>query len=143
VLNRNAIVALKMTSVERIMEYTALPSESLYQGTKQADEKWPQRGDIVFDNVSFSYDKSLPDVLRELTFRIGDGEKVGIVGRTGAGKSSLIQTLFRMAEPSGTILLDGVNIRELSLNQLRSRMSIIPVSARIVNRTHNRIIDSQ
>jgi ABC-type multidrug transport system fused ATPase/permease subunit len=125
-----------MTSVERIMEYTALPSENLYEGSQKADEKWPQRGDIVFENVSFSYDKSLPDVLRELTFRISDGEKVGIVGRTGAGKSSLIQTLFRMAEPTGNVLIDGVNIKELSLNELRSKLAIIPVSIGVVSAEH-------
>jgi ABC-type multidrug transport system fused ATPase/permease subunit len=125
---------VQMTSVERIMEYASLPSEAAppdepkQDSKKKPDEKWPQRGEIVFDNVSFSYDnKSLPPVLDGLSFRIEAGEKVGIVGRTGAGKSSLIQTLFRMAEPTGDILIDGVNTRELSLSALRSGLSIIPV----------------
>jgi len=88
---------------------------------------WPSRGEIIFDNVSFSYDENLPDVLRELSFKINPGEKIGIVGRTGAGKSSIIQTLFRMAEPSGNIFIDNINIKDIDLKELRSKISIIPV----------------
>ena len=109
-----------MTSVERAFEYVSLPSEdkSDLKSTEKSSKKpfttpedWPQSGEILFDNVSFSYDKNLPNVLRSLSFRINAGEKIGIVGRTGAGKSSIIQTLFRMAEPDGTLLIDNVNIR--------------------------------
>ena len=90
-------------------------------------KEWPTKGEIIFDNVSFSYDENLPDVLKELSFKINPGEKIGIVGRTGAGKSSIIQTLFRMAEPSGNILIDDINIKDIDLNELRSKISIIPV----------------
>ena len=90
-------------------------------------KEWPTKGEIIFDNVSFSYDENLPDVLKELSFKINPGEKIGIVGRTGAGKSSIIQTLFRMAEPSGIILIDNINIKDIDLNELRSKISIIPV----------------
>jgi ATP-binding cassette subfamily C (CFTR/MRP) protein 4 len=90
-------------------------------------KEWPTKGEIVFDNVSFSYDENLPDVLKELSFKINPGEKIGIVGRTGAGKSSIIQTLFRMAEPSGNIFIDNINIQDIDLNELRSKISIIPV----------------
>jgi ATP-binding cassette subfamily C (CFTR/MRP) protein 4 len=118
---------LKMTAVERVLEYTVLPSEPLETGSKKPDQDWPRTGEIVFENVSYSYDKDLPAVLKDLSFRINSGEKIGIVGRTGAGKSSIVQTLFRMAEPNGSILIDGVNIKDLSLHDLRFKISIIPV----------------
>lgn len=116
-----------MTAVERVIEYTELPSEPLNEGKKKPPSNWPSAGEIVYDNVSFSYDKNLPTVLNDLSFHILPGEKIGIVGRTGAGKSSIIQTLFRMAEPNGTILIDGIDIKEISLKDLRSSLSIIPV----------------
>lgn len=116
-----------MTAVERVIEYTELPSEPLNEGHKKPPSDWPTAGEILFDDVSFRYDKSLPFVLNNLSFRIYPGEKIGILGRTGAGKSSIIQTLFRMAQPHGTILIDNVNIKELSLKDLRSNLSIIPV----------------
>ena len=115
-----------MTSVERILEYVDLSSEHLSKGDKEPAKDWPQRGEIYFNDVSFAYDKSLPNVLHNLTFKINAGEKIGIVGRTGAGKSSIIQTLFRMAEPDGSILIDDVDIKEISLHDLRKRISIIP-----------------
>ena len=117
---------IKMTSVERIMEYVDLPSEHTKKESKELAKDWPQRGEIYFKDVSFAYDKSLPNVLHNLTFKINAGEKIGVVGRTGAGKSSIIQTLFRMAEPEGSILIDDVDIKEIALHDLRKRISIIP-----------------
>lgn len=116
-----------MTAVERVIEYTELPSEPLNEGSKKPPRGWPSSGEIAYEDVSFRYDKNLPLVLNDLSFRIQPGEKIGIVGRTGAGKSSIIQTLFRMAQPHGTILIDDVDIKELSLKDLRSNLSIIPV----------------
>ena len=117
-----------MTAVERVLEYTDLPMEPLNEGKRRPpDDNWPSTGEIVYEDVYFRYDKSLPPVLNELSFRIYPGEKVGIVGRTGAGKSSIIQSLFRMAEPDGTILIDDVETKDLSLKDLRSKLSIIPV----------------
>ena len=117
-----------MTSVERILEYTELDKEPLDNGRIKAEKEWPEKGEIKFENVSFSYAKNLPAVLKDLSFEIKAGEKVGIVGRTGAGKSSIIQTLFRIAEPNGTVLIDNVDIKQLSLHELRSALSIIPVN---------------
>ena len=155
-----------MTSVERLLEYVALPSEETLKpeqnkkqqvkpsigidsNNKDNDDddddgekektnlsvqqrhpgnEWPQNGEIQFESVSFRYDPSLPFVLQDVSFRIEAGEKVGIVGRTGAGKSSIIQTLFRMAQPNGCIRIDGVNICKIELKHLRSKISIIPVS---------------
>ena len=117
-----------MTAVERIFEYIKLDVEKLEEGEKKPSRDWPQRGQVIFQNVTFKYERNLPAVLKNLSFRIESGEKIGIVGRTGAGKSSIVQTLFRMAEPEGEIFIDDVNIKEISLHDLRKKLSIIPVS---------------
>ena len=127
-----------MTSVERIVEYVSVPSEQEKIEDDDASRKklglrykplkeWPPHGQITFENVAFSYDRNLPDTLKELNFTIRAGEKIGIVGRTGAGKSTIIQALFRMAEPTGSIIIDQVNIKDIGLSDLRSKISIIPV----------------
>jgi ABC-type multidrug transport system fused ATPase/permease subunit len=116
-----------MTSVERILEYHALPEETLNAAKNEIEHDWPKSGEIQFQNVSFKYEVESKDALKELCFNIYPNEKIGIVGRTGAGKSSIVQALFRMAEPSGEILIDRVNIKDLSLHDLRSRLSFIPV----------------
>nr|QNH67886.1 ATP-binding cassette transporter subfamily C member 4 X3 [Brachionus rotundiformis] len=115
-----------MTSVERVLEYSELETEPLDKGDRKPPTGWPSNGEITFDNVSFRYDKNLSYVLNDMNIKINAGEKIGIVGRTGAGKSSIIQTLFRMAEPDGYLYIDDINIKELSLHDLRSKLSIIP-----------------
>ncbi|RLN98500.1 hypothetical protein BBJ28_00026315, partial [Nothophytophthora sp. Chile5] len=91
--------------------------------------EWPQHGSIQFDNVVFNYKEGGAPVLKGLSFDIKSDEKIGIVGRTGAGKSSLTMALFRINElVSGRILIDGVDIATMPLHTLRSRMSIIPQS---------------
>lgn len=117
-----------MTSVERVIEYSEMDSETLNNGKTKPPEYWPSTGEIDYENVSFSYDKdNLSLVLNDLSFCIKAGEKVGIVGRTGAGKSSIFQALLRMSEPNGVIRIDGIDSKQLSLKDLRSRLSIIPV----------------
>jgi ATP-binding cassette subfamily C (CFTR/MRP) protein 4 len=116
-----------MTSIERIMEYTNLKSEPLDMGKIKPPSNWPNKGHISFQNVSLSYDKNLPNVLKNVSANIDPSEKIGIVGRTGAGKSSFFQTIFRMYEPTGNILIDGINIKDLSLKDLRTKLTIIPV----------------
>ena len=74
-----------MTAVERIQEYTTLPSEPLETGEVKPPDSWPANGAISFKDVSFSYAENLPDVLHNLTFEINSNEKIGIIGRTGAG----------------------------------------------------------
>jgi ATP-binding cassette subfamily C (CFTR/MRP) protein 4 len=128
-VRQSAEVENLMTSVERVDEYAQLQQEGLNNSelvkvTPPAD--WPQNGEIVFENVSFAYDDNLPPVLKNVSFRIEANEKVGIVGRTGAGKSTIFQTLFRMAEPDGNVFIDGLNIKQISLKDLRSKISIIP-----------------
>lgn len=114
-----------MTSLERIKEYMDIESEN--KENNKLTSVWPKEGEIEFKNVSLRYDPTLPIVLDNLTFKINPGEKIGIVGRTGAGKSSLIQALFRISEPEGDILIDRVSTRTLDLNDLRNNLSIIPV----------------
>merc|ERR1712012_49796 len=90
-------------------------------------ESWPREGKIELQDYSTRYREGLDLVLRQVSATIQGGERVGIVGRTGAGKSSLTLALFRLIEPaSGRILIDGVDISELGLHRLRSRLTIIP-----------------
>ena len=91
-------------------------------------DSWPEQGQVEFDDVSFAYDDHLPKVLKNVSFQIHPGEKVGIVGRTGSGKSTVFQALLRVSEPTGFVVIDGINIKDMSLNDLRSKISIIPVS---------------
>jgi len=86
---------------------------------------WPAAGEIEFRNVNLAYkDEDL--VLKNLSFKINAREKIGIVGRTGAGKSSIVAALFRLTEARGHILIDGVTISTIGLHDLRKGMSIIP-----------------
>ncbi|KAF7996691.1 hypothetical protein HCN44_002337 [Aphidius gifuensis] len=117
-----------MTSVERVCEFTNLESEPPLDSLpdKKPKEEWPESGKIEFKNVNMSYDPEEAPVLKNLNFTIGAKEKVGIVGRTGAGKSSLISALFRLAYIDGKIEIDGIDTGEIGLHDLRSKISIIP-----------------
>ncbi|XP_067134882.1 ATP-binding cassette sub-family C member 4-like isoform X1 [Centruroides vittatus] len=118
----------QMNSVKRILKYSKLKSEASYDSSpeKRPPSNWPQRGEIHFDNVSLQYSQDKNIVLKNLTFRIHSEEKIGIVGRTGAGKSSIIASLFRMTEPTGTITIDGIDTKDIGLRDLRSKISTIP-----------------
>ncbi|XP_050295811.1 probable multidrug resistance-associated protein lethal(2)03659 [Anthonomus grandis grandis] len=114
-----------MTCVERIKEYADVKPEE-NTNTKEPPKSWPERGDLTFDRLSLRYAKEEPCVLKELTFQVRGNEKVGIVGRTGAGKSSIIMALFRLAINEGKILIDGVDAGSVPFTRLRSSLSIIP-----------------
>ncbi|XP_051514905.1 ATP-binding cassette sub-family C member 5-like isoform X2 [Myxocyprinus asiaticus] len=120
----------RFTSVERINHYIKnLESEGPRQitGPSSPASCWPQEGRITFQNVEMRYRDDLPLVLKNLSFSILPEETVGIVGRTGSGKSSLGVALFRLAELSGgSIIIDGVNIAQIGLEDLRSKLSVIP-----------------
>ncbi|XP_036965888.1 multidrug resistance-associated protein 4-like isoform X3 [Acanthopagrus latus] len=125
-VRQSAEIENMMTSVERVVEYAELESEAPWQTDTQPPHDWPKTGSITFDRVNFSYSASEPLVLKNLTVVFTSREKVGIVGRTGAGKSSLISALFRLAEPEGRIMIDGFRTSEIGLHTLRQKMSIIP-----------------
>ncbi|KAF2759281.1 ABC multidrug transporter [Pseudovirgaria hyperparasitica] len=122
-----AEVENNMNATERIHHYgTELEQEPpLHLG--DVSSSWPQSGEIKFDHVQMRYRDGLPLVLRDFHMHVRGGERIGVVGRTGAGKSTIMQTLFRFVELSGgSITIDGVNISTIGLHDLRSRLAIIP-----------------
>ncbi|XP_058800144.1 ATP-binding cassette sub-family C member 4-like isoform X2 [Phymastichus coffea] len=143
-MRQSAEVTNQLTSVERVLEYSQLPSElNLHdkgiliknQLKKEQQEKilliepphnWPIKGRVEFKNVSMRYSNEDSPVLKNLTFAIAPSEKIGIVGRTGAGKSSIISALFRLVEIEGVIEIDGIDIEKIALENLRKSISIIP-----------------
>uniref|UniRef100_A0A1A7WFJ8 ATP-binding cassette sub-family C member 5 n=1 Tax=Iconisemion striatum TaxID=60296 RepID=A0A1A7WFJ8_9TELE len=120
----------RFTSVERINHYIkSLDSEAPRQSPEATTPapSWPQQGKITFQDVNMRYRDNLPLVLKSLSFTILPEETIGIVGRTGSGKSSLATALFRLVEPSaGSILVDGINTAQIGLDDLRSKLAIIP-----------------
>ncbi|KAK3903780.1 P-loop containing nucleoside triphosphate hydrolase protein [Staphylotrichum tortipilum] len=120
-----ANVELNMNSVERIIEYTELTTEAL--DGKSPPAAWPTEGRIEVEDLVVGYAPDLPPVLKGLTFSVERNERIGVVGRTGAGKSSLTLALFRFLEArSGSIHIDGLDISKIKLYDLRSRLAIIP-----------------
>jgi ATP-binding cassette subfamily C (CFTR/MRP) protein 1 len=122
-----AEVENNMNSTERIHHYgTELEEEApLHMG--EVRPTWPEVGEIVFNNVQMRYRDGLPLVLKGLDMHIRAGERIGVVGRTGAGKSSIMSALFRLQELSGgSIVIDGVDIGKIGLHDLRSKLAIIP-----------------
>ena len=114
-----------MTSAERVMTYIQLDPEPGYNTQTESPDSWPNRATIKFDNLSMVYYPGGPEVLKKLSFTIEPEEKLGIAGRTGAGKSSLVAALMRMPEPAGRILIDGLDVQQLNLPSYRSRVSVI------------------
>ena len=92
-----------MTSVERVMTYTTLEAEVGYSSEIHPPDSWPKKGTIQIKDLSFRYTESWPLVLKDINLFIADKEKVGVVGRTGAGKSSLVASLLRMPDPEGKV----------------------------------------
>ncbi|KAF5652340.1 hypothetical protein F25303_3338 [Fusarium sp. NRRL 25303] len=116
---------LNMNSTERVVEYTELETESL-EGEKPS-AAWPTSGTMEIKDLEVSYAPELPPVLRGISFDVKNNERVGVVGRTGAGKSSLTLALFRFLEArSGSVTIDGLDISKIDLHSLRSRLAIIP-----------------
>ncbi|CAI5765932.1 canalicular multispecific organic anion transporter 2 [Podarcis lilfordi] len=117
-----------IVAVERVKEYSETETEAPWIiEDKRPPEDWPTRGEVEFANYSVRYRKGLDLVLKDLSLNVKGGEKVGIVGRTGAGKSSMTLCLFRILEAvEGEIKIDGLRISELGLHDLRSKLTIIP-----------------
>ncbi|XP_072948487.1 probable multidrug resistance-associated protein lethal(2)03659 [Epargyreus clarus] len=147
-MRQTAEVENQMTSVERILEYTNLPPEQPVEVDRKAlkaehpdldFDKWPSKGEIIFKDVSLEYEKppkkeggdgvKLEEpayAIRNVSFTVRPGEKVAVVGRTGAGKSSLIAALFRLSKISGTLTVDGVRAETAGLRAWRSRLCALP-----------------
>jgi len=137
-----------ITSIERVDAMTTIPQEHAMDtdATKNPLSKsWPSDGTLDFDNVCLRYRDGLPLALDSLSFQIPGGKRVGVVGRTGAGKSSLTVALFRLTEiESGRILLDGVDLAKIGLKDVRGRpggMSIIPQDPFIAGTTLRECVD--
>eukprot|EP00697_Spironema_sp_BW2_P016516 gnl/Spiro4/7777_TR4091_c0_g1_i1.p1 gnl/Spiro4/7777_TR4091_c0_g1~~gnl/Spiro4/7777_TR4091_c0_g1_i1.p1 ORF type:complete len:1516 (+),score=565.05 gnl/Spiro4/7777_TR4091_c0_g1_i1:47-4594(+) len=117
----------QLVAVERVSEYTELAVEPPAIGDVAPPAGWPARGEVEFRNLEMRYRENLDPVLKGISATIRAGEKIGVVGRTGAGKSSLINALFRMVECNpGSIFIDGVDISKIGISELRSKLSIIP-----------------
>ncbi|GBP63239.1 Probable multidrug resistance-associated protein lethal(2)03659 [Eumeta japonica] len=121
-------VIAQMTSVERIMQFTELPQESPLESPPGGapPSSWPARARVVIKDLYLRYEEGSEPVLKNLNIVVESGWKVGVVGRTGAGKSSLISALFRLAPIDGEILIDDIETGKIGLKDLRPKISIIP-----------------
>lgn len=129
-MRQSAELENTMTAVERVVEYEDIEPEGALEAPadKKPPKSWPESGKITFEELSLRYfpDPKSENVLKSLNFVIQAKEKVGIVGRTGAGKSSLINALFRLSYTDGSIVIDKRDTQEMGLHDLRSKISIIP-----------------
>lgn len=124
-LRQYAIVELSMNAVERILEYSEIAIED--QTGVDAPAAWPAEGRLEVSDLVVSYASDLDPVLNGVSFAVEPNQRVGVVGRTGAGKSSLTLALFRFLEArSGAVHIDGLDISTVKLHDLRSRLAIIP-----------------
>lgn len=121
-------VEAQMTSVERIHSFIAVaPEGHAFEDQLHAIPNWPQGGRVEFKDVRLRYAEHLPVVLDRLSFSVAAGERVGLIGRTGSGKSTVFQAMYRFIElMDGQILIDGVDIKSIPLPQLRQALAIIP-----------------
>lgn len=111
-----ADIETNMTSVERILEYVDATQENIFGNQLK---NWPTEGSIKFNNVNVTYSSSIKAILKNICFEVKPKHKIGIVGRTGAGKSSVISALFRLYEFEGIVDIDGTSTKTLALNFLR------------------------
>lgn len=119
----------QMNSVERLYELgNTIPQEAAFHIPEtMPPDSWPKNGSITYENASLRYREGLPNVLDNVSLKIKGGEKVGICGRTGAGKSTILASLFRLTELSGGhIVIDGIDISKIGLCDLRTKLAIIP-----------------
>ncbi|KAK3842495.1 MAG: ABC transporter type 1, transmembrane domain-containing protein [Linnemannia gamsii] len=123
-----ADIQINLNSVERVVEYMDLEEEppAIIEGSRPPAE-WPYAGEISIDHLTMRYAPDTPDVIKDISFTIKAGEKVGVVGRTGSGKSTFAISLFRFMDPvKGSITIDGIDISKIGLQDLRSKLTIIP-----------------
>ena len=127
--------------MERVEEYIDTPQEAATEVSENRPPgDWLRYGSIEFINYTTKYKDDLPPVLKNLTFKVNAGEKIGIVGRTGAGKSSLALSIFRGLESvEGQILIDGLDIKDIGLNPLRKAMTVVPQGKKLMRSDSRRI----
>ena len=113
-------------SVERIEDYLKIEQEPASTPRREPPAAWPTSGEVILDNLSAKYSNDGPIVLDKLNVKIASGEKVGIVGRTGSGKSTLSLAMLRLIPTMGSIIIDGKRIEDINLHALRSKVTIIP-----------------
>ncbi|KAG7840075.1 hypothetical protein KL942_002874 [Ogataea angusta] len=136
IVKRSVEIESDIVCCERVFEYCKLEPEEKLQNPASPPPSWPSTGTIEYKNYSTRYRENLDPVLKNINLSIRAGEKIGIVGRTGSGKSSLMLSLFRIIEPiEGHIEVDGVNTSTLSLHDVRSNLAIIPQDAQCINGT--------
>uniref|UniRef100_A0A336LQQ2 CSON001219 protein n=1 Tax=Culicoides sonorensis TaxID=179676 RepID=A0A336LQQ2_CULSO len=140
-VRQSAEVANQLMSVERILEYKGLEKEKQPEVPLEVSKSWPVDGKLKFNKVSYRYHEEGEKVLKSVEFEVKPGEKVGIVGRTGAGKSSLIGVLFRIAIVDGEVLIDDIDTARLELMKLRQKISIIPQDPVLFSGTLRRNLD--
>ncbi|CAD8116510.1 unnamed protein product [Paramecium sonneborni] len=134
------LVENNMISFERCLDFTKVPQEN--QNQKETIQNWPNQGIIEFKDLFVKYRSNLPFVLQEFSYKINQKEKVGIVGRTGAGKSTITLSLLRILEAfEGQILIDSIDISQISLKQLRSSITSIQQDAVIFQGTIRQNLD--
>jgi ATP-binding cassette subfamily C (CFTR/MRP) protein 1 len=137
IVRQTVEVETNIVSVERVLEYARLPSEApevIHRNRPPIS--WPASGAVNFNNYSTRYREGLDLVLKHINLDIKAHEKIGVVGRTGAGKSSLTLALFRIIEPSeGNISIDALNTSTIGLLDLRRRLAIIPQDAALFEGT--------
>lgn len=136
-----------LTSVERLQDMTKLPQEKDHETSDSLtlSPDWPSKGNISFENVYFRYRNGLPLALNNLTFNVENGNRIGICGRTGSGKSTIAVALFRLCEiESGKISLDGQNLADIGLSDVRGRnngLCIIPQDPVLFSGTMRECLD--
>ena len=130
-----------MTSVERVMAYTSLDTEPGYKITTHPPINWPHDGHVSFKSVALRYYPGGPQVLKNLSFEIPGKKKVGIVGRTGDGKSSIVAALLRMPEADGEIHIDDVPIKIIQLQESRKCISVLSQSPLLFSGSLRRNLD--
>lgn len=137
IVRQTVEVETNIVSVERVLEYARLPSEAPeIIKDKRPPVAWPSKGEVDFVNYSTRYREGLDLVLKNISLDIKSHEKIGVVGRTGAGKSSLMLALFRLIEPvTGHIDIDGLDTSSIGLLDLRRRLAIIPQDAALFEGT--------
>ena len=119
---------VNMNAVERMLEYFPLQEERpTVIESSRPPAQWPSKGCLSVQKLWVRYRQELPPVLKDVTFELAGGQKLGVCGRTGSGKSTLMLAIYRLVEPySGRMVLDGVEIQKIGLRDLRTKLSLVP-----------------